>query len=494
MKKYFLTISFIFFLLNLSYTQIKVVGNFQNLRENKFLVNKPVNGNFFPMQYEDVAVAENGDFVIELDSAKPGFMSINFGTGLSVKFFVEPGETDSISLDFFNVQRTLKFYGPNARQNEFIKSLPREEFFSGFGKTATEQELKRDEDIEVIYENVKDNLELDLEELEAAAAKNNFSESFMTAMKWDIHYYYVCLFNGIVISEFSSFSRGEESLFDRKWADYWDEMQHLQPASNDEAPVSIWYFSFIERYFGTYRMWFLEEQENKEPDFDKGEVFVEYDKLMRRYFKGHALEYALASMHTFFAKQERYQPLLVDLFENFKKDFPKSPYLPFFEEAVEPIQKYLESVGGGYPEGVHFVKDYGNVSSLEELYAQFPDKVIYIDVWATWCGPCKAQFKFKDGLEEFRTGKDIVPVYISIDKPGKKKQWEDLIKFYKLKGYHILVNEALQKEIYEVFGTDGGISIPQYGIVDKKGKLLNDDAPRPSMGRKLYKELEKALE
>ena len=121
---------------------------------------------------------------------------------------------------------------------------------------------------------------------------------------------------------------------------------------------------------------------------------------------------------------------------------------------------------------------------------------VFIDLWASWCRPCKEEFTKTDALKNFieNNGNFFELIYISVDKADKRSIIEHAINFYNLKGRHILSSEKLTDDLLEKFGSNGQFMLPTYIIMKKDGTILNKDASRPSDWELLKIELEKAMQ
>lgn len=142
-------------------------------------------------------------------------------------------------------------------------------------------------------------------------------------------------------------------------------------------------------------------------------------------------------------------------------------------------------------------------SSFENLLEKFKGKVVYIDVLASWCKPCIEEFAHAKKMDDFFKKNNIVKIYITIDKPEDNEKCKKLLVDRSMTGYlvHYSPNKGefsqFSKDIGKIFLTDKNgnpdFGIPKFGIVDKNGKLVMNNAPRPSSPEELTNKLKEYL-
>jgi thiol-disulfide isomerase/thioredoxin len=112
----------------------------------------------------------------------------------------------------------------------------------------------------------------------------------------------------------------------------------------------------------------------------------------------------------------------------------------------------------------------------EHSLSDYLGKLVYIDFWATWCGPCKGEIPFLQKLEEEYKGKNIVFISVSTDRQSDRQKWLDMVKEKKLGGVQLFAGDRANQVInpYHIN------SIPRFVLIDKEGNLIDGNAPRPS--------------
>jgi thiol-disulfide isomerase/thioredoxin len=130
--------------------------------------------------------------------------------------------------------------------------------------------------------------------------------------------------------------------------------------------------------------------------------------------------------------------------------------------------------------------NYENVNGKKTSLKDLRGKYVYVDVWATWCGPCKAEIPSLKALEKEYHGKDIEFVSISVDNgrgyadnslEASKEGWKKMIAEKEMKGIQLFADKAWKSDFVTGYGIRG---IPRFILIDKKGNIVDPDAPRPS--------------
>lgn len=116
-----------------------------------------------------------------------------------------------------------------------------------------------------------------------------------------------------------------------------------------------------------------------------------------------------------------------------------------------------------------------STESFKSILKQYKGKVVYLDFWASWCGPCKKEMPYSQDLQESFNGQDVVFLYLSVDRNGQS--WLNMIDKLQITGEHYRANSNVHQQLNDQFNVR---SIPRYVLIDKKGNVVSDNALRPS--------------
>ena len=165
-----------------------------------------------------------------------------------------------------------------------------------------------------------------------------------------------------------------------------------------------------------------------------------------------------------------------------------------FEEKLAEIHSYVyakneqqiaEELSGN--ESVFF-KKYDDVAPediLQTILDNYKGKTVLIDMWATWCGPCRAGHKTMAPLKDELKGRNIKFVYFT-SPSSPPTTWQRMIK--DIDGDHYYLTEEQNHYILQHFESEG---IPTYAIYDTKGHQTYKSIGFPG-NDVIRKELEKA--
>jgi len=131
------------------------------------------------------------------------------------------------------------------------------------------------------------------------------------------------------------------------------------------------------------------------------------------------------------------------------------------------------SKGKVSPVFTNYENSNGGTTSLTDLKGKY----IYIDVWATWCAPCKAEIPHLKVLEKEFHGKNIEFVSISVDKPEAHETWAKMVKDEELSGVQLFADNNFESEFITEYGIN---AIPRFILLDPEGNIVDSDAERPS--------------
>jgi thiol-disulfide isomerase/thioredoxin len=163
-------------------------------------------------------------------------------------------------------------------------------------------------------------------------------------------------------------------------------------------------------------------------------------------------------------------------------DAKENAYRNYIDKASNPVYKkdveqsyanYKMMISNALSPDFSYITVDGKKVSLKDLRGKY----VYIDVWATWCGPCKAEIPFLTKVEGDYHGKNIHFVSLSVDQQKDKAKWTSYVKDNKLGGIQLLADQDFNSDFIKKYNIN---SIPRFILIDPAGKIVSGDAKRPS--------------
>lgn len=121
--------------------------------------------------------------------------------------------------------------------------------------------------------------------------------------------------------------------------------------------------------------------------------------------------------------------------------------------------------------------NYENFKGGNSALADMKGKYVYIDVWATWCGPCIGEIPSLKKMEHQFADSNIEFVSISIDESKDYETWRTMIGQKELGGTQLMSDNDWKSQFVKEYAIEG---IPRFILLDPEGNIVSSDADRPS--------------
>ena len=153
-------------------------------------------------------------------------------------------------------------------------------------------------------------------------------------------------------------------------------------------------------------------------------------------------------------------------------------FFGYIEKNYEKMHQNIVRFGKGKvsPVFTNYENIKGGTTSLTDLKGKY----VYIDIWATWCAPCRNEIPHLKALEKDFHGKNIEFVSISVDKLTAYEAWKSMVKDQELGGIQLFADKDFESEFITEFGIN---AIPRFILLDPEGNIVDADADRPSNPR-----------
>ena len=447
--------------------------------------------------------------------------------GMSISLLAEPGEQIFVRSDWND--DTVKFEGTRAKDHQQVFDYHL--YLEGINRLYTNldspDELSHDSYLQKIKQcqSQEDSLlnnYLKLHPDISEKAKQEIAIGTLNAIAFSL------------MQRRYSLDRINGEKFSRTYMDYADSLFKALPSPY--TIVSTTFLSCYLDYYGeTQRKVPTFKQESIEYAIRKGLIqpTQEQKKDFSLICKSKELQEKIQEAHNTLLQSEKYARILLDYynggvmivpmpailkelmttrnFYRFLKDnrialsdtnlkyYKQQVNSPELQKFVLDYQQKLDSLESRKPDYTKSLKNassFKNYKSGEELFkhliAPYKGKIIYLDIWGTWCGACKKQMSHAVKIKEAMQGKEIIFLYLANNSP--EMSWKNVIKESNLTGKQSVHYNlpAAQQELLEKY-----LNVrhyPTYLIIDREGKIIENEATlRPDSGQKLINHLNKLL-
>ncbi len=460
---------------------IVIKGKINGKLPDNLYYTAPVNGVLGFDFYYTASIDKTGNFEINTDIIDPTFIDLYYNYQPAGYIIVKPGGTYAVTITEANGNVAHTIDGDDAALQKLYNSIVPTHRFSLASNLAREAAaITSPQDFESFFET---RLNADLKTLNITTQSANGVTKMLLLER---RFFYAMSLNFAVykkhsISEFDT-GIAVPAAFNTIWQNIYTKINPNDTALQT-TPLGYWYIN-------SYKFYKMYEAVGFDGKKIANTTSMPPMERMVQYIPEKNLDYYLAAdLYSRVSEGQMEKSTYLDYLD-YQKQYPNSPYSKYLEPKMVPLVSFYAQ-SGELPQGAAYVEGYNEVNSLEELIKKCPGKKLYIDVWATWCGWCREEFKYKNELYKLLKANDITVVYLSVDEESRDEGWKKMIGYYGLLGHHIRTNKAFSKQLYQLYNGTGGLAIPWHILVNNKGVVSALHAPAPSELDKLETEIKK---
>ncbi|MCF6213419.1 MAG: TlpA family protein disulfide reductase [Flavobacteriaceae bacterium] len=400
--------------------------------------------------HKTIKIPESNVFSDTIKSKMPSFYTISFANK-RINLYLEPSFDLNLNFDTSDPENTLVFTGKGASENKYLlkkqnlsKVLKKYADYHYVG-TLTEadflQKMDSVKQAKLLLLNTTTNLSVDFKLIEKESITYNWAHQLNRFQK---------------VKRYVSKDKTYK-ISDNFYA-YKKDLLHENPKLNSASS----YISF----FASYASSLTSEAYKKDSLIDYEVTYINFiaDSIKNQNLK-----------NTLLYRDAQYAITYANDFEKYYKIFTDASTNTYNNAKIDAIYLALKKLSKGHPSPlfVNYENYKGGTTSLKDLEGKF----VYVDVWATWCGPCKAEIPFLKKIEEAYHGKNIAFVSISVDTDKAHEAWRKMVKEKNMGGIQLFSDKNWNSKFVTDYMIKG---IPRFILIDPDGNIISSNAPRPS--------------
>ncbi|MDQ3534816.1 MAG: hypothetical protein M3421_04240, partial [Bacteroidota bacterium] len=402
----------------------------------------------------------NGYVKLTININRPNLLIIGTREA-NCRLYLLPGETYSIEFTPSDEKNRVRITGNNAEGQHLINNSPPKSYGSA---PAKQWNLEQKGNLLQILEN---RIDLALSPYKALLEEGKINKQFYSIVSLEEGYYQAYTLSQALLMNIMNNKSGKalESDTEQSGSKILESLFQKYPVNHKDL---IYSSSFTE-YIGNYITFFTSNNKGYDEAVKRNEGYTYIMAILKK--KLHAASYRYYAFSFLEERIHLMEREFISLYEHLSKEYPEITInhgrLPAQVDEIKAM--YAEAGAISLPSEIRIIENHEEINGLEELLEKFKGRALFVDLWATWCGPCLGDFESQAPLKEFLIQNEIDLVYVAMEHGNNVDKWKAFLKKYDLSGYHAIANGKFQQDIKasKDIGYDGGrISIPRYLIVN----------------------------
>ncbi|OWY24599.1 hypothetical protein C7N43_20200 [Sphingobacteriales bacterium UPWRP_1] len=403
-------------------------------------------------------IDSSGKFMIQLPLKSPAFAQL-FHANNSVPVFLHPGDNVQVTVNALDMANTVKFDGRGADHCRLTA-----EYFRKFNTAAQRSLLtQKMTDLEptdfIAYVEAVRKQKLQL--VADYKVKGNLSQVCENFVKTQTNVEWA---NALLDYPFAHSLNSSELTPANLPPDYYAFMNEVDLQNQEAMQLSI-YTDYLLKFISNRFSKTIERA-----DYNTDNFYADKYEFAKTMLTGKALYYVQGICITDACTYGKVENIAA----KFDEYLVACPFANYTQAVTEIYDRAFRTCAGQKAPDFSLMNLAGDTITLQQLKG----KVLYLDFWATWCGPCVREMGYSEQLKDKFKGKDIAFVYISVD--DNPMDWEhylhNTLLFTPDSTLHLFAN-GLTSETGKTYNIKG---VPRYLIIDADGIIADSNAKRPS--------------